>query len=135
MLAETYTEKATCKTKMAIVTKLKSNKPHQKARTTADCIQEKKKNSCASTATQCESSESEDDADTVCVTPEEGGWTAIDTASSWAGDVVRGALLAAVHAKEKRSFDEDNEGSSSGSLCNSSAKGKLSARWGCRLTG
>ena len=32
MLAETYTEKATCKTKMAIVAKLKSNKPHQKAR-------------------------------------------------------------------------------------------------------
>ena len=52
---------------MAIAAKLKSNKPHQKARKTADCIQETKKRNCASTATQCESSESEDDGDTVCL--------------------------------------------------------------------
>ena len=53
---------------MAIAAKLKSNKPHQKARKTADCMQEKnKKRSCASIATQRESSESEDDGDTVCL--------------------------------------------------------------------
>ena len=52
---------------MAIATKLKSKKPHQKARKTADCIQEKKKRSCTSTATQRESSESEDDAESVYI--------------------------------------------------------------------
>ena len=66
MLAETYTEKATCKTKMSITSKLKSNKPHQKVRKTADCIQEKKRGA-AHELQQCESSESEDDGDSLFI--------------------------------------------------------------------
>ena len=93
MLAEIYTEKAMCKTKMLIAAKLKNNKPHQKARKTADCIQEKKKRSCTSTAIQRKSSESEYDADTVCLYCSETysktageGWIQCTTCRDWAHD-------------------------------------------------